>query len=321
MGDAQKLMPAYLLVGEDRLKAEKTLEKLESYVDESMADFNLDIVDAMESIDKDELLLSLNTLPFMTDLRLVVIKNAESLNKDVSEMLVEYLSDPLDTTTVALVATKLAKNTRLYKAIDKLGKKAVIPCEPKKRWELPEHVRSMAIAHGKTIQPRAAEVLVSLVGESTIMLDTELAKLSVIVGDRDAITLEDVEENVARIAEVKPWDFMDEVCERRPDRAMALFHLMPSQNLIGLYTLMLSRIRELLTAKALDRRGVPQTLAAELGMRDWQVKHHLRWSRNYTREELLKALTLAADCEYQLKSSANKELVFVTWILSFCTAK
>lgn len=310
-----------MLVGEDKLKAETALEKLTEYVDESMMEFNLEILDATESIDPDVLLTSLNTLPFMTDLRLVVIKNAENLKKEVSEVIVEYLNDPLETTTLALVATKLAKNTRLYKAVQKISPKAVIPCEPKKRWELPNHVRSLAVAHGKTIQPQAAEALVSLIGESTLMLDNELKKLALIVGDRDTITLDDVEQNVARIAEVKPWDFLDAVCERRPDKAMQLFHLMPSQNLIGLYTLMLSRLRELLSARALQARGVPQTLAQELGMRDWQVKNHLRWAQNYSSEELLDALRSAADCEYKLKTSPNKDLIFITWILSFCTKK
>ena len=87
-----------------------------------------------------------------------------------------------------LVANSLAKNTRLYKAVAKVGAKAVIDCAPKKAWEMPKQVVGMARHHGKTMGLPAAEALVSRAGESTRMLDNELARLAQMVEEPE-ITL------------------------------------------------------------------------------------------------------------------------------------
>lgn len=74
----------------------------------------------------------------------------------VSEPLVEYLASPSPTTVCLVIADSLAKNTRLYKAIAKIDKKAVIDCFGTKRWELPRRVQQMATQHGKSITTAAA---------------------------------------------------------------------------------------------------------------------------------------------------------------------
>ena len=68
--------------------------------------------------------------------------HADKLKKPDAEALVAYLASPSPTTVLALEAEKLAKNTRLYKAVAaKHGKSAVIDCAPLKRYELPKTVR------------------------------------------------------------------------------------------------------------------------------------------------------------------------------------
>ncbi len=234
-------------------------------------------------------------------------------------MLADYLASPNPTTVLAMTCAKMPKSTRLYKAVAKLDEKAVMDCAPKKRWELPPQVAGMARTRGKQMDPEAAELLVRLVGESTTMLDTEVRKLASTIGDRANITAADVEANVTRIAEVKPWDFLDAVCQRDPALAMRMLDEMPSQSPIGLFTLAVSRLRELIAAKALAERGTPGMLAQTLGMQSWQVKNHATWARNYTMAELLAALRGAATCDEALKSTPDKTRAIQRWVLSFCT--
>ena len=49
--------------------------------------------------------------------RLVHVRNADKLKKTDSEAIISYLKSPCETTVLLLEAEKLAKNTRLYKAI------------------------------------------------------------------------------------------------------------------------------------------------------------------------------------------------------------
>lgn len=312
-----KLLSAYLAVGADELKRQTVVRRLKARLgDDPMVSFNLDEQTAGPSLAADDLLVSLDTMPFGSDFRLVIVHGAEKLAKDVSEAIVGYLAGPNPDTVLCLEATSLPKSTRLYKAVAKVGPRAVIDCSPKKRWELPKLVRSMAVAHGTTISEAAAKELVSRVGESTVYLDTQLETLAALTRQAGVITLADVEGHVARTAEVKPWDFLDAVSERDAKRALGLLALMDAASPLALESLLCTRIRELVCAKALEARGEGALLAQTLGKQAWQVKNHQRWARGFTERELVSALAGAVACERQLKGSGDGEAAFRAWVLS-----
>ena len=227
--------------------------------------------------------------------------------------LVEYLASPSPTTVCLIIADSLAKNTRLYKAIAKIDKKAVIDCSGTKRWELPRRVQQMATQHGKSISAAAAEELVSRSGENTRMLDNDLAKLAQMV-ESPQIELADVERWIVRTAEVQPWDFLNAVSARDMRRSLELFNLLPAKSYVWTYTLLCGRIRELIVAKALDARGQGRELAATLKLQSWQVKNHLTWARRFSMAELVAALEGAVDVELALKGSADSQTALLLWI-------
>lgn len=313
------LLPAYLVVGSDELKRSHAVARMKKRLEASgLADFNLDERDMSKEQTLEDVLSSLNTFPMGADFRLVILRPCDRLPKAMSEMLVDYLKNPSSTTVLLLVAEKLAKNTRLYKAVAKIDKKAIVECAPKKRWELPQQVRSMATAHGKAITQGGAEELVSRVGESTRMLDNELKKLASMV-EGGEITQADVERFVVRTAEPRPWDFLDAVSARNLPKALSLLRMMPQRQEIMLYSLLTTRIRELIYAKALDARGEGSTLARALGLQSWQVKNHLRWARGFKMSELLGALESAVDVELALKGSQTSDVALIRWVTQICT--
>ncbi len=319
MSDAA-LLPGYLIVGPDEVKRDIAVERLKKRLAASgMADFNFDERDMTREQVPDEVLASLNTLPMGADFRLVVLENCDRLPKAMSEALVSYFGKPSADTVCLVIAGSLAKNTRLYKAMAKLGPKAVIDCASKKRWELPKQVQGMARRYGRTISTAAAEELVARVGESTRMLDNELKKLAAMV-EAPQIEREDVEQYVVRTAEVKPWDFLDAVSSRNVARALELYRLLPARSEVRLFSLMVSRVRELIVAKALDARGQSRELASTLGVQAWQVKHHVGWARRFSMDELVDALRSAEDVELALKGSRDSVVAFTQWIIRIASA-
>lgn len=317
---AQGLLSAYLVVGSDELKRETAVRRLRSRVPADLADFNLDEFDA-KSVEVPEVLVSsLQTLPFGADFRLVIVHGAEALAKPVSEALVSYLVDPNPQSVLCLEAEKLAKNTRLYKAVAKVGPKSVVDCSPLKRWELPPYVVRLASRRGLAMGTDAAEELVNRCGESTVMLDNQIATLAELVGQTGQITLADVEANVAQTAEVSPWAFADAVCERDAAKAMALLRLMKAPSLVFLHSVLVGRLRELVCAQLLARRGASSQLAKELGRASWQVKHHVAWIRRFALGEPSALLAEAACCERALKGTPDSDTAFVRLVLAICGA-
>lgn len=263
------LLPAYLIVGTDGVKRDHAVSRMKARLEKSgMVEFNLDERDMTKDPDIESIIGSLNTFPMGSEFRLVILDGCSKLAKSVSEPLVEYLASPSPTTVCLIIADSLAKNTRLYKAIAKIDKKAVIDCSGTKRWELPRRVQQMATQHGKSITTAAAEELVSRSGENTRMLDNDLAKLAQMV-EVPQIELADVERWIVRTAEVQPWDFLNAVSARDMRRSLELFNLLPAKSYVWTYTLLCGRIRELIVAKALDARGQGRELAATLKLQSW----------------------------------------------------
>lgn len=312
----QGLLPGYLIVGSDELKSSRAVERMRARLGKSgMVEFNLDERDMTKDPQVDDIVASLNTFPMGAEFRLVILTNCDKLPKAMSEPLVEYFANPSPTTVCLVVATTLAKNTRLYKAIKKLGDKAIIDCAPKKTWEMPPQVVKMAAAHGKAMGLPAAEALVARSGENTRMLDNELKKLASMVTGSE-ITLADIERHVMRTAEVKPWEFLNAVAARDLVRSLELLKLQPAKSEVRLWSLLVTRLRELIIAKSLDTRGQGSQLATTLGVQGWQVKNHLSWARRWRMDELLEALSRAIEVELALKGSRDSELALRMWVIS-----
>lgn len=312
----EPLLPVYLISGEDELKRNTVIKRLrvrvEQYGDLS---FNFDAFSGEDALGID-IVSSCNTLPFASEKRLVQVNAVDKLKKADSEELVSYLESPSESTVLALLADKLAKNTRLYKAIAAQGKKAIIDCAPQKRYELAKTVRSIAVTHGITITEGAAQALIELVGENTVFLDSELRKLALAHRGNDAVSEHEVRSLISRTAEVKPWDFVDAFAARNIDKALINYQRMESLSPYALLAMCVTRLRELICARSLYDRGCPHQLPTLLKMPDWRVKNHVMWARGFSAAELRKAIVSARDVELVMKSGADPQTAFIEWVLS-----
>lgn len=319
MSDQRKqesLLPVYLVVGEDALKRSAVMKRLKARIS-SLGDlsFNSDEIDGETALGTD-IVAACNTVPFASPIRLVEVRAAGKLKKADAEAVVSYLASPSGTTVLALVADKLAKNTRLYKAVAAHGKTAVIDCSPLKRHELPKTVRSLAVGQGVTFTAAAAEKLVELVGEDTVKLDSEVKKVALAHCGPDAVGEAEVERLVSRTAEVKPWEFVDAFAARDVRTCLLLLSRMESTSPHALLAMCTTRLRELICARALVERGNPRGVAAALKMPDWRVKNHVSWARGFTARELRAALGSARDAERSMKSGGDADAAFLDWTIS-----
>ncbi len=312
------LLPAYLIVGEDELKRETVIKRLRGRLGK-MGDLSLN----SESFSGltctgDQVVGAANTLPFASEVRLVEVHDVDKMKKADSEFIVSYLEEPCRTTVLALLGTKVAKNTRLYKAVASIGKNAIIDCAPFARRDLAGAVRSMAVGHGIALTPGAAAALIDLVGTNTVALDGELRKLSLSHRGTDPVNENEVLSLVARTAEVKPWDFVDAFSRRNAERCIYLMNRLGGTSPFALLSMCVTRIRELITFKALVRRGDQARIASVLKMPDWRLKNHRSFAQQFSMEELIAALRAARDVEQAMKSGANQTEEFVSWMLVVC---
>ncbi len=312
------LLPVYLIVGEDELKRETVIKRLRDRLGK-MGDlsFNSETFSGL-TCTGDQVVAAANTLPFASEVRLVEVHDVDKMKKADTELLVSYLEKPCQTTVLALLGTKLAKNTRLYKAVAAVGKTAIIDCAPFARRDLSGAVRSMAVGHGIAMTQGAAAALIDLVGSNTVALDGELKKLALSHRGTDPVNENEVLAMVSRTAEAKPWDFVDAFSRRNPERCIYLMNRLSGTSPFALLSMCTTRIRELITVKALTRRGDQGRIASVLKMPDWRLKNHRSFAQLFSMEELIEALRTARDAEQAMKSGSDQSEAFIAWMLGVC---
>jgi DNA polymerase-3 subunit delta len=312
--------PLYLIVGEQDLLLNQAVESLKSSVAEvADLDFNLEMFDG-ESASANDIVAACNTLPFVSDRRLVIVRGVEKQSKEDAETLVRYAADPSPTTILALVGKKLAKNTRLYKAVDKLG--GVIERRAPEAREYPRKVQDMFAVAGKRISLDGAEYLVNAVGRDLQRLTVEVDKTVSYVGDRADITLADVEEVASTTAKTSVFELGTALGNRDCSTALRLLNrlLGDGESVYGLHALALRQLRDLLSARALiDRgQGSQDELARALGRPSWQMRNLAGQARRFSAGELVALLQAAAASEAEMKTSRDPRLAFERWIVKVC---
>ena len=318
----QEFLRAYLLNGNDELKRDYVLKRLVDRISKlGDLDFNKNTFNG-ESAQAQEIISACNTLPFMCEYRLVICTDIDKACKEVQEAISNYLSVPNETTILAMSATKLAKNTRLYKAIAKIDSKSIVDCSSKNARELPAQVRSFATSNKLSMSDAAARELIDFVGESTIRLNAEIEKMAAALGKNASIGIEEIHTFVTRSVEAKPWHLADAMSKRDEKSALRLLSKIDIQQPLRLLAICVNRIRELLLAKDYGNHVNLNALAACLKVPDWRVKNHPMWASKFTQSELENALIKASDLELNLKTGAgDASILFENWLLGVCIRK
>ena len=301
-GNKKELLSAYLLLGDDDEKkgALKTRMK-ERVSDLGDLTMNMDEFDCKsDSTCGDRIVSACLTMPFLSEKRLIFASDVDKLDKASTEALIEYLSDPAPTSVLMMDSEKLAKNTRLFKAIQKIDVKAVIDCAAPKAWEMARFVIAQAKAKGLVMRDDAAQVLVDKIGHDTVALSTEINKIINSHSTNDPITIEEVNSLVEWRSEVKPWVLVDALSARNVNKVFEYLPKVTGTTPVGLLAMATNRLRELLAAKyALQSGGnVEGKLCEELGFsaaQSWRIKNHSAWARQFSERELVDAIKSALE--------------------------
>jgi len=316
------LKPVYLIYGPEELLLTQAVERLKQRLAAvADLDYNLTVLDG-DRTDGDSVITVCNTLPFMSERRLVIVRRADALPKDSLDVIARYAADPNPETVLVLVALKLAKNLRVYKAIDALG--GVSEYKSPKKGEYAQRVLEFFAQRGKRIGLDAAEVLVRAVGYDLRHLSTEVDKVVAFAGDKETLSRRDVEHVVSTTAPPSVFDFTDALGARDVRAALRLLALLVDQgeSVHGILALSVRHVRHMLSVHAIKARspsGSPVgEIMREVGVANWQANKLLRQAGRYSGPELVDALRGAARTDAEMKTSRDARLVFERWIVDLC---
>ena len=308
--DFQKLLeqggcPSVLLFeGEEEQLKHAAFRRLEKVLlPEGMEQMNESILD---NPDTDQLIASVETMPFLSDRRLVVVRDYPPLmgRAEADEKLVAYLpSVPSSSVLLFYCTGKPDGRKKLYAAVRKLN--GIVSFSPLRGAELTRFVTDAFKMEGKECDARTAEYLVFTSGDDTGLLLTEIAKIASYAGDRPAVTADDVSALATPSAECTVFQMIDAVVSGQKNKAFLLLRnlLRSGSDRVGIIAMLLRQYRILQHIKIMQYEKQPKEyIRSALGLPPFAVDQNLRQAAACSGGQVRKAVSLCFETEYGVKS-------------------
>ncbi|WP_027858867.1 DNA polymerase III subunit delta [Marinobacterium jannaschii] len=193
--------PVYLICGDEPLLSEESSDTLRHHFQKQ--GFTEREVLHVESGFKWEYLLECaNALSLFAERKIIELRlGSQKLNKQSSEILREYLSNPGPDNVLLIIAGKLdaaAKKSAWFKAIDKEG--VIVEIWPVEADQLAQWIRQRAAQLGLQMDNSAVQLLCDRIEGNLLAAKQELAKLQLLFGNQplDAETVMDAVSDSSR---------------------------------------------------------------------------------------------------------------------------
>lgn len=257
------------------------------------------------------------TLPFFAPRKVIIASRAsmfgapkETGKKDQKiehkvEQLTDYLKQPADFTVLIFVheADKLDERKKIVKAMHE--RKAALNFASLSQYELTEWIREQAKSRGIVIQAGAIDKMILIAGNHLQMLDQELDKLKLHVGQGGTVTETLVDQLVSRSFEQSVFLLIEEMVRLRLDSALDMLHelLRMKEEPIKISSLFARQFRMMYQVKELEKMGYSQIqISSQIGAQPFVVKKISDQVKGYTTDQLTSILSRLADLDFQLKS-------------------
>ena len=307
---AGKVQGAYIFEGvEENIKA-ATLQALrKAILPEGLEELNETLMDVPQT---DAIIAACETLPFMADKRLIIVREHPALTgrADADERLVAYIPQvPESAVLVFLCRGKADARKKLYTAVKKAN--GIVSFAQLTDVELNSWIIKTFNSLGKSVTPQTASVLSFTVGSDTALLRLEIEKLAALAGDRDTVTEEDVQSVATRSVECTVFEMVDAVVAGQQGKAFGLLRdmLTTGSDRLGILAMLLRQFRLMQHIKIMQFEKVsPNDIKQKLGIAPFAAERCMRQASGYTGGQVKKAVQICLNAEFKVKSGAwNQE--------------
>jgi DNA polymerase-3 subunit delta len=307
----------YVFFGADSLSIREKVNALRDAVGPpDLRDANTLALDG-ESLKPDELLASAMAVPFLSDRRLVLVrdllarfeagrKKRPAEWKGFGKQLVAV---PPTNDVVFVDGALSGKANPLLKELSGV---AQVTSHPMPRGgELHRWIRTRVEAKGGTVSNQAVARLAAVAGTGLVALDNDLEKLVVYVGNR-VIEPGDVDEMVSQAKEANIFAAVDAALDGRTAAALTQVRrvLGDGESVSHVLYMLHRQVRLLILAKELQRQRVSgPELGKRLGVRDYPLQKTLEQAPRFTAERLSAAHRLLTETDERIKSGRARDEV------------
>ena len=296
--------PVLLFEGEEEHMKQTALDELyKKLLPEGLEDLNRTL---LENPETDQVIAAAETLPFMADKRIVVIRNHPALTgrAEADNRLADYLPSVPGTCVLLFYCTqKPDSRKKLYTTIKKLN--GIVTFSPLRDRELTSFVVAAFRDLGKECADRTADFLVFTCGSDTSLLLTEISKVASHAGESASIHPDSIRAVATPSTECTVFQMVDAVVTGQGSRAFVLMRnqLLAGTDRLYMLSMLLRQFRLLQHIKIMqyEKRSAAEIRSA-LGVPPFAADQYIRQAAGWSNGQIKSAVSLCFDTEYAVKS-------------------
>lgn len=318
----RRFKPVYLLMGEEPYYIDELTEMfINSVMPEEERAFNQTILYGKDT-DAGQLINLARSFPMMSEHQLIVLKEAQNLDK--IEQLELYVKNPLPSTILVLNYKNgtLDKRKKLYAEISKNGQ--IFQSDKIPEYKIPAFINEYLREKGLKIDQKSAQMLTDYLGNDLSKITNEIDKLRIFMPQgQTQITAELIEQNIGISKDFNNFELLKALIDKniyKVNQIADYFEKNPKNNpMIMTMSVLFNFFSNLMIcywAKDKSDKG----LATELGLRSsYQGRDYAQAIRNYNAFKCMEIISLLRTYDAKSKGVDNvsvpdgellKELLF-----------
>lgn len=316
------LGPLYFLHGEETFYHTQIVHALlQKLITPDNREFNLESFDAKSSSVQDWISAT-KTLSFLGGTKVVIVKNLHeiTLQPRETDLLLDYTNHPAPDTCLILTANKIDRKKKLFNALGKCS--WAVNCQAPNEPLLLSWIKKRAKSLGYNLSADAARRMVERTGLKPGLLAAELEKVTTYAGKNASISEADVMEMVGDVKLENAFALTEALKERNAEKAIRLLHnqLDHGEDPIKILGTVVWQFRVIWEVKHYRSQKLPTAkIAQEMGAKPFLVEKAVKYTDNFTQQDLASSFASLTQADRELKSSGNSpQGILEALVLKLC---
>lgn len=331
---ATDVYPVYLIYGpEDYLIEEEVQGLLNRSLPPKERELNSHFFEGEEHRTQ-EVVRTARTVPMFSRYRFVLVNEADRMEQQEVEMLMEYIRKPSPTTCLVLRAQSLGHWKGFGTEIEKTGR--VIECGRLKSRGLVAWMRKRMDEKGKALAEEAAGYLVEVVGDDLQTMESVLERISLGIGEKRTVELSDVEGIISELRVNTIYDLTEAIGRRDLEKALGILEKAVESKVIPfkkdeqttkmgdpvplLLSMMAKQYRQIWRVKELSsqRQGLAE-MARSLRIQPWNVEKLMEQAKHFSLPSLRHGILKCHRTDLAIKRGRGpKDLLMEKLVIDLC---
>jgi DNA polymerase-3 subunit delta len=302
-----EVFPVYLFTGDDDYLKRQALHKLKKALLQNGSEaFNFNTYN-IGKCNIQEAMNSLRRIPFAAGKRLVFLKHIDKAAKKEQEAIMKYVRNPSKKACLVLESSKRELLGQFYSDIKRHAREISFTIPATTR--ITDWIQKEVKARGKSIRYDAVHLLKELKKNDINSLRCEIDKLVTFVGERPAISKQDVEELVGSSASRTVFEFVHALSKKDAKQAFVITKdlLRTKKEVSEILGMIGWQFRRIKKAQELLKKGVSkENTSTKFNIPPFYIERFMREIKSFTPKELDKNIDYLLDADYSIKKGYMK---------------